>query len=667
MTNDAYSRDPMLEMFLFETTQLIEQLEELLLEIEKSGQLSSTAVHEIFRIMHTIKGSAAMMDFHELSRLSHALEDLFDQIRTHHEWPVNCVRLTDQVLLAIDFVKAEIGQIEAGQDSTGQADALIAGIRAFQADFCSQAAQSADSGLIGYAAHLFFEEGCQMENMRAFTVVHSLAPFAVDLAYFPADIADNESSAEVIRENGFQIYLTSLADPQHVQDCFEQGLFIDRLKFSVVDQFPAGIFGESAEADPGTTWAELTAAQPGDPSLPLDSADPVSRGGAAKQQSLISVNIAKLDQLMDLVGELVISEAMVTKNPDLEGLQLHQFQKASRQLHKLTNELQDIVMSIRMVPVAATFHKMQRIVRDMTRKLGKDVALHLSGEETEVDKRIIDSLADPLMHLIRNALDHGLESPAERQATGKPAQGQLHLAARSVGGDIWITIRDDGRGLDKSRILDKARQQNLLTKPETDYSEKEIFSFILLPGFSTRDAVSEFSGRGVGMDVVRENIGKLGGLISLDSVAGQGTTVSIRIPLTLAIINGMQIAVGQSSYIIPITAIRESFRLRDQQAIVDTEGREMLMIRGQCCNVLRLHRHYEVETRIDQLDQGILVIVEDEDRPFCLFADRLVGEQQVVVKPLPTYLQKTAGLAGCTILGDGSISLILDVGGLAAS
>jgi len=207
---------------------------------------------------------------------------------------------------------------------------------------------------------------------------------------------------------------------------------------------------------------------------------------------------------MDLVGELVISEAMVIKNPELEGLELPSFQKAARQLFKLTNELQDLAMSIRMVPVAATFQKMQRIVRDMNRKLGKDVELQLSGEETEVDKSIIDTLADPLMHLIRNALDHGIESPDERAASGKSARGLLELSARSAGGDVWITIQDDGRGLDRKKILAKARSLNLLSKPEQEYTDREIFQFILLPGFSTKEVVTEFSGRGVGMDVVRE-------------------------------------------------------------------------------------------------------------------------------------------------------------------
>jgi two-component system chemotaxis sensor kinase CheA len=368
--------------------------------------------------------------------------------------------------------------------------------------------------------------------------------------------------------------------------------------------------------------------------------------------------------LMDLVGEIVISEAMVTRNPDLDGLLLENFNKAARQLRKLTSELQDIVMSIRMIPVASTFHKMQRIVRDMNRKLGKDVELKLSGEETEVDKNIIDHLSDPLMHLIRNALDHGIESKEERIHSGKIEKASIYLEAKNAGGDVWISVKDDGKGLNKNKILQKAKDQGLLNKPESDYTEKEIYSFILLPGFSTKDSVSEFSGRGVGMDVVRENIEKVGGTILIDSIPGCGTTISIKIPLTLAIIDGMLIAVGKSRYIIPTTAIRESFRAEAKQIIEDTEGNELIMLRGECYSVIRIHRKFGVNTEVTNLEEGIIVVVEDGSNTVCLFADELVGEQQVVVKPIPAYIRKSKGLAGCTIQGDGSISLILDVNGI---
>jgi len=645
MEGDSVTRDPMLDLFVFETLQLIEQLEELLLEAERNHQYTQAGIHEIFRIMHTVKGSSAMMGYDGVSSLAHALEDLFDHIRSVPGARLDDARLTDLVLQSIDFIKQETGAIEQGLTQDRCPEPLIRSIRGA----LDRLRSSPGGESCAYEARLFFEQDCLMENLRAYSAIVNLASVADVLDTVPADILDREDSAGVIRESGFVIRFVSDESLEKIQACLEQNMFLDRLELTAVGIAPD-------HPDPG---------QSGD--LSLQSASDKVHQTNGKPQSIISVSIGKMDQLMDLVGELVISVAMVTGNPELAGLSLHQFQKASRQLHKLTNELQDAVMSIRMVPIAATFQKMQRIVRDMNRKLMKDVTLCVSGEETEVDKRIVDSLTDPLMHLIRNALDHGIESPEERIGSGKPEQGTLHLNAANVGGEVWITIRDDGRGLDSHKILAKARERQLLTKPEHEYTEKELFSFVLLPGFSTRNEVSEYSGRGVGLDVVRENISRVGGTVGLDSQPGKGTTITIRIPLTLAIINGMQIAVGQARYIVPITAIRQSFRIRPDQIIRDMDGQEMVMVRDACLAVLRLHRRFGVESEVKNLENGIIVVVEDQSRGVCLFADALVGEQQVVVKPLPPSMQHASGVAGCTILGDGGISLILDIGGLIES
>ena len=388
---------------------------------------------------------------------------------------------------------------------------------------------------------------------------------------------------------------------------------------------------------------------------------------SAGHQRMISVSVDKLDTLMDLVGELVISEAMVTQNPDLRGLSLDSFSKSARQLKKITGELQDMVMSIRMVPLTATFQKMHRLVRDMSKKLGKDVQLELIGEETEVDKNIIEHVSDPLMHLIRNSIDHGIEPCEARTAAGKPPWGRLRLEAKNAGGDVFIVIKDDGRGLNKAKILERARDNGLIHKAENELTDKDIHSFIFAPGFSTKEKVTEFSGRGVGMDVVTKNINSVGGLVLIDSTLGIGTTISLKIPLTLAIIDGMTISVGDARYTIPITAIKESFKPKEKDVIVDPDGNEMIMVRGECHPILRLHKGFKAATQITSFAQGIMVIVENEGDILCLFADQLLGEQQVVVKALPHYIRscrRLEGLAGCTLLGDGSISLILDIGGL---
>ncbi len=379
---------------------------------------------------------------------------------------------------------------------------------------------------------------------------------------------------------------------------------------------------------------------------------------------MISVNVDKLDLLMDLVGEMVIAEAMVTHNPDLKDLQLDNFKKSALQLRKITGEVQDIVMSIRMVPLTITLQKMNRIVRDMAKKLHKSVELEIIGAETEVDKNIIEHLSDPLMHLVRNAVDHGIETDEERKQKGKTEPSKVIIEAKSAGNDVLIIVKDNGRGLEREKILKRAKKNDLLFKPENDMSDREIFNLILLPGFSTEEKVTEFSGRGVGMDVVTKNIERLGGSVLIDSISNEGTIITLKIPLTLAIVSGMNVKVGQSAYTIPITTIRESFRPLGPEIIVDPEGYEMVMVRGECYPIIRLYETFKVQTDITDFKDGIIIMVENGSKTYGLFVDELLGEQQVVVKALPNYIRKIKGLAGCTLLGNGSISLILDIAGL---
>ncbi|MEG1874187.1 MAG: chemotaxis protein CheA, partial [Angelakisella sp.] len=423
---------------------------------------------------------------------------------------------------------------------------------------------------------------------------------------------------------------------------------------------PSAVSSSTVSAQPEEhTAAEDAAAQAG-------AAAGAAMKAALGKQSLISVNQIKLDQLMDIMGEIVITESMVASNPDLKGLKLDNFYKSTRQLRKLTDQLQDVVMSIRMVPLSGVFQKMNRIVRDMNKKLGKEVELVTVGGDTEVDKTINDVLADPFMHMIRNAMDHAIEPPEERLEKGKSECGTITLSAQNVGGEIVITIVDDGRGLNREKILQKAKKNGLLSKSEAEYTDKEVFAMIMLAGFSTNEQVTEFSGRGVGMDVVRKNLEKVNGSISVESQKDIGTTFTIKIPLTLAIVDGMEIAVNRDTFTIPITAIRQTFKLGEEtKVIVDTNGAEMIMMRGECFPIIRLHRIYQIESQKTELSEGIFLLVESNQKAACIFADDLIGEQQVVVKPFPAFLTrydiKGAGLTGCTIMGDGSISLILDI------
>ncbi|MDR3565911.1 MAG: chemotaxis protein CheA [Negativicutes bacterium] len=683
------NREPMLEMFLFETNQLIEQLEEIIIRCEKVKRLEPNDVNEIFRIMHTIKGSAAMMMFNQISLQAHAIEDLFFFIREKKDAKFDFNELSDLVLSGIDFVKAEINKIENGDEANGLADNLIAKIKEFLEQlktvndgevvtentreektpkyYISRYETIVEKPETKYQVQLFFDDDCQMENIRAYTVVHNLEEVTSEIHYLPADILDNNDSAGLIKADGFLICFSSDKNQEEIETILNQTMFMRQLEINVVEEYPCEIKAmikpkNIVLCDEEDDW------EPKQPATAVGLPDCISgeevATGPAKQQSIISVNVVKLDMLMDLVGEIVISEAMVTRNPDLAGLNLDSFSKAARQLRKLTTELQDIVMSIRMVPIAMAFQKMNRIVRDMSRRLEKEVELEIIGETTEVDKNIIDQLSDPLMHLIRNAMDHGLETKEGRLQAGKTKKGKVTLEARNVGGDVWISVKDDGKGLDRDKLLAKAKEQGLVTKPDNELSDKEIFSFILMPGFSTKDKVTEFSGRGVGMDVVRKNIEKVGGSITIESILGQGTEILIKIPLTLAIIDGMEIGVGKSKYTIPTTSIRESFKLSQEHVIADSDGNEMIMVRGQCYPVIRVHKLFKIQTDITAIGEGIIVMIESEAKSACLFADKLLGEQQVVVKALPTYMKRVQGIAGCTILGDGNISLILDVDGI---
>ncbi|MCK9216653.1 MAG: chemotaxis protein CheA [Firmicutes bacterium] len=678
----------MLEMFIFETAQLLEQLEQIIINSEKSKSYSTQNINEIFRIMHTIKGSSAMMLYDDISILAHSMEDLFYFVREKKPLAMDFSELTDLILDGADFIKTELSKIEGDGKADGKSNELIENIKKFlstlkeknsledevcitkekllpikeQKYYIGSGALSGTPTKKILKATIYFEEGCQMENVRAFSIIHNFKGIADDISYYPSDIIENDETEEVIRKDGFCIYLKTEYSADTIREILMQTVFLRHLELEEVDEVDEAIQRQKSK--------EIVLEGPLPSTVEEKMAEKVQTIEAqthSLNQNIISVNVSRLDKLMDLVGEMVIAEAMVVQNPDLKELELDNFDKAARQLNKITGEIQDIVMAIRMVPLSGTFHKMNRIVRDMSKKLNKEVELTIIGEKIEVDKNIIEHISDPLMHLMRNTLDHGIETTEKRLAKGKTSIGTIILEAKNVGSDVMIIIKDDGKGLDKEKILKKAKENGLLYKAEGDMTDKEIYNLIFLPGFSTKDSVTEYSGRGVGMDVVTRNIETIGGTVSVDSFLDKGTIVTLKIPLTLAIIDGMNIKVGKSCYTIPTVSIKESFRPLERDIIVEPNGNEMIMVRGQCYPILRLHELYGVNTEITGFMDGIFVMVEQDEKSLCIFADELLGQQQVVVKLLPNYItnfKKINGLAGCTLLGDGSISLILDIAGL---
>jgi two-component system chemotaxis sensor kinase CheA len=663
LMSGQYSTEHMLDVFIYETSQNIEQLENCILLSEKIGCYSENTINEIFRNMHTIKGSASMMFFDNISTLAHSMEDLFFFLREQKIANIDTSTLSDLVLEGVDYIKVELEKIKSGEKIDGDASVLIEKNKEYLLFLKQQNSSTCEIGTNGFKATIFFKDGCEMENIRAYTIIHNLKDYTEDFHYHPEDIAENDGSIQIIKDQGFTIFLKVNKSYEEMHEFFMNTVFLRDLELIKLDNDEEVNCFEKPEK---TVNEESNVTEP-EVNFQEHKDKIETEVHSSTAQNIISVNVNKLDILMDLVGEMVITEAMVAQNPDLKGLHLENFNKVARQLHKITCELQDMVMSIRMVPLSTTFHKMNRIVRDMSKKLNKEVTLQLIGEETEVDKNIIEHISDPLMHLVRNSIDHGIEPSEERLAKGKSKAGMIILEAKNVGSDVIITVKDDGKGLSKSKILERATKNELLNESAEEMTDKDIYNLIFLPGFSTKDTVSEFSGRGVGMDVVIKNIESVGGVVSVDSIEGVGSTITIKIPLTLAIIDGMNIGVGNSRYTIPTATIKESFRPKISDLIEDPDGNEMIMVRGHCYPILRIHSLYSVNTKITNFTDGILIMVEQDNKTICLFADELLGQQQVVVKALPSYIKSTKkieGLTGCTLLGDGSISLILDVSGL---
>jgi len=617
-----------------------------------------------------------MMSYDNVATVAHQIEDLFFKIRENNSVGSEFSSVCDVVFEGGDFIKGQMEKIQNGEEASGSADKLVENISKLLGEISgatepqtneiiiedkAESVQDqegfvpkADSGKNKFAITIIFEEDCKMENVRAFSVVNSMNEYCSEIISKPKELFDNPTCNETIQKEGFVLFVSSDLSKQKVEELIKKQMCVKSIEVKQVDSYQDLVRNESNinQEVSDNKGKEATDNSKNNPLKPT-----------AAKQSLINVNVDKLDALMDFVGEIVITGSMLEHNPLIKGIELPVLHKNIDRLQKLTKELQDVVMSVRMVPIAGVFHKMNRIVRDMSKELNKEVVLSISGEETEVDKTVIDNLSDPLMHLVRNSMDHGLESSEERIQMGKPAKGTVRLNAMNIGSNVIVTVSDDGRGLDRDKLIKKAIEKKLITGDE-EISDKKAYSLILAPGFSTKEQVTKFSGRGVGMDVVRQNIESINGSISIDSEPGKGMITKIKIPLTLSIIEGMNVSVGDLSFILPITSIQESFRPKAQDIVTDPYGNEMILIRGKCCNVIRLHEKYGIDTEVKNLEEGILITVENNNKLVCMFVDKIIGDQQIVIKSLPKYLsgmlEEDCGIAGCTILGDGGIGFIIN-------
>ncbi|MCR8819361.1 chemotaxis protein CheA [Clostridioides difficile] len=689
----------MLDMFIFETSLLLEQLDEIMIQIEKEKVFTHNNINETFRIMHTIKGSASMMGLDNISALAHSVEDLFYAIREGKIEVLDNDLLFDLVFQSLDFIRRDIDELQSRGCISSDYSNFIEGIEEYVSTLeLSSSMKSKDNANLestdekevidsnfaykedSDVVKIIFEQDCMMENVRAFMLVFELRDYCEFINFYPKDVETNAESTEYIKSYGFYIQFVAKEDKEIVYKTIEDNLYVKEyiniskkeieMKSTSNNDAVENKLKDNNKVSKGYqnnyTEDELKEDVLNEKTdIEKDSLSEENEHLPISKQSIMSVNLEKLDLLQNIVGEIVIMESMVVNSVNSTDVDIDNFNKATRQLHKLTDELQDIVMSMRMIQIAGVFQKMHRIVRDMNKKLDKNVELITIGAETEVDKSVIDNLAEPFMHLIRNAMDHAIEPIEERIAKGKEEVGKIVLSAENLGGEAVISISDDGRGIMRDKILAKAKEQGLLKHQSNEYTDDEVNSLIMTPGFSTKESITEFSGRGVGMDIVRKSIEKVGGSIEVKSKQDEGTTFTIKIPLTLSIVEGMKFKVGDSLFTLPISSIRRTFKLTDLNQII-TEGNktELITIYGACIPIIRLHKIYNIQTKVTNLMHGNMIIIENEHKAVCIFVDEIIGNQQVVVKPFPVYFNrfniKNKGLSGCTILGDGSISLIID-------
>jgi two-component system chemotaxis sensor kinase CheA len=431
----------------------------------------------------------------------------------------------------------------------------------------------------------------------------------------------------------------------------------------VVEAAPQPVEAAVASPAPAAASAAAAPAAPAPAPKPADAKEP-AKAAAGGEHSSIRVSIEKIDELINTVGELVITQAMLSElGRKLDGSVAEQFRSGLNQLERNMRELQESVMRVRMLPISFTFSRFPRMVRDLAQRLGKQIELKMTGEQTELDKTVLEKIGDPLVHLVRNSIDHGIEAPDVRVKAGKSPTGIVHLDACHRGGHIAVEIRDDGNGLDKNRILEKARSRGLVGANDV-LTDEQVHELIFMPGFSTAEKTTDVSGRGVGMDVVRRNVKELGGKIEIASELGKGSRFIITLPLTLAIVDGQSVSVGSETYIVPLTSIIESLQLQPQ-SVNRLSGRgEVFSFRGDYLPIVRLHELFGIEPRATALHEGLIVVAEGDGRRIGLFVDELLGQQQVVIKSMEANYGPIDGVAGATILGDGSVALILDLSGL---
>jgi len=614
------------DMFVEEAEELFESADNVLLEAENNGSLTDDEMGQLFRDVHTLKGSGASVELAYFAEFTHDVENMMDKLRNHEiEFiPEMAGTLIDGLDVMKEILQMECdGSIDRDTFTEKTADLLVT-IRAYI------------NGESGQA-----EESTSNESSDD-----------------TSSIEENSSGSSSNSSWGF---------------FGEESNSEDNSKDEADSNF--GFFDDTEEITPTAEIKEKVVSAPVAEKKQVPKAvtkkdKPVKEAATSKKAatSTIRVNLDKIDLLMNNVGDLVITNAMLTqysttikehkvRTSVLERLEL---------LERHIREMQDSIMSIRMVPMESIYSKFPKVVRDISKKLNKKIAFEHEGDTVEIDKAMIEGLTDPLMHIIRNSLDHGIEMPDERVAAGKPESGTITIAAEQANGQMIITIKDDGKGIPADKVAQKSLENGLIDQNQFDtMTDNEKAMLIFGAGVSTADAITDISGRGVGMDVVKTNITKLGGIIKLDTGIGIGTTITIMLPLTLAILDGLDIAVGDTKYILPLSSIVESLQpTKDMIKKIGDGTQDLLMLREEFIPVVRLHQLFDIVPKHTELEKGMLIVVKSGSLKIAMFIDEFLHQHQVVVKPLDKNFRSVEGVGAATVRGDGSIGLILDIMGI---
>ena len=712
-TNAGIDLSQFFQVFFEEAGENLELMERLLLGLDIAAA-SDEDLNAIFRCAHSIKGGAATFGFADVAELTHQMETLLDKLRRHEVAPNRA--MVDVLLQSGDALRAQLARHQGDGAAAPETAGLLASIRALGAGksvpgdagpapsaarhpvgaSASQgplappsspvppAASPASSPAASPAASPAGAAGQRELELRVGPLTRpSDANGLLDLFREIADLGRIEPLPDADGLRRFKV--TTASSDGDLLDLFTFHVAREQLALRPWDAAPAlpvadhrppapadgfGFF-DGAPGAPGTAAIPAGATVPAPAPVAAPAPAPATGLAArrdramAPESSTLRVSVEKVDQLINLVGELVITQSMLAQNcRGLDAAARQQLAASLADLERNTRDLQGSVMSIRMIPMSVVFSRFPRMLRDLAAKLGKQVDFVTEGEATELDKGLVEKITDPLTHLVRNACDHGIEVPAERLARGKPSQGTITLAASHQGGSIVIEVRDDGNGLSRQKLLDKARERGI--EVSDAMPDSAVWDLIFAPGFSTAQGVTDVSGRGVGMDVVKRNIANLGGTVDIHSVEGRGMRVSVRLPLTLAIMDGMSIGVGGEVYILPLASVVESFQVRPGLIrSVGGSGR-LVAVRGEFMPVLDLERVFDVPPRSGPppQDPPVMVVVEAESGRVALMVEELLGQQQVVVKNLEANYRRVEDVSGATILGDGRVALILDVGSL---